>query len=244
MTIRFSGGQIIGNGNLTNAEGGKCCCCVNCCHKFCGDETLENGLAYDSFGISGDANYQIVPGSVSLTINNQPKTGEGGFCGILFEFTTKVNDFVSGTECLAPSKMWLCSADHRSEGYEGCFCTCHWHIEIEECDSGLDFCEGQTECEWEWDGNQWVKQLDCDGDCGCPDPDAAGEQIGDLATTFCSPNDFPAMDFWGGDDCLNAACDAPNCGDCKNFGNAWINVVDPDGSVRCCCLEAYDTGEI
>ena len=246
MAIMGGASGIVGAGFIFDSNGGQCCCCKNCCFKFCGDEQIVDGLGdlvNPHFAIAGDTTYKIKPNSQTLKINNQPIQGLG-FCGIVFEFTAIVWDANLGTECEAPAKMWLCSQDHRPQGLLSCVCECHWHVEVEECDSGLEFCGGDGDCDWEWDGNQWVKTKDCEGDCGCPVPEGDGIDVGDLASTFCSPNDFPARDYVGGDGCLDAACDAPNCGDCKTFDNAYIYIVDPDYSVRCCCLNAYDVGEV
>lgn len=223
----------------------RCDCCKQCCHKFCGDEYVVNALTEGGdlvLAIGGDNTWKIQTGTSTIELSSDKNYP---FCGVMFRFKVTAYNANLGTECVdIDGRMWLCNADHRDEGMLSCFCNCHWHVEVDECDGGQDFCE--NDCTFTWDNNEavWNKTTACLGNCNCPEPDFDGSVEGETTNTFCSVNEFPEMNFIGGDGCLNAACDAPNCGNCYNLDNAAAAVVDPDYSVTCCCLDAYDVGEV
>lgn len=220
-----------------------CCCCQNCCHKFCGDEEILNGLVGNQLALSGDKSWEIQPQSsvISLTANPDPP-----YCGVRFDFLVTARDAVQGTSCKDMKGFaWLCSQDHRPQGLLDCVCSCHWHVDVEACEGSQDFCS--NDCEWIWNGQQmrWENLQNCEDGCSCPEPEIGdGLQDGDLATTFCNVNDFQRIEFIGGDNCLDAYTDAPNCGDAGDLDIAAAEIYDPDLSVRCCCLGSYDVGEI
>lgn len=242
MPLDSPDGLLSGGGRLES--GPRCCCCKNCCHKFCGDEYIVNGLidgGVDVLALSGDTTWRIQPGSSQITIGNP----NNRYCGVKFEFLVTITNADAGTECVdVPGVAWLCNDDHRDEGLYDCVCVCHWHVEIEACSQDIEFCD--NDCTWVWRADQgiWENTVACQEGCSCADPDAAGEQDGDIATTFCNVNEFPAMSFVGGDSCLNVSCDAPVCGDCGTTDIAAAEIIDPDYSVACCCLDIYDTGEV
>lgn len=224
---------------------GECCCCKNCCNKFCGDEYVVNGNDQGfNLGVLGDMTWYVEPNSTSIVLSENP---DPPFCGVRFNFTVRITDAILGTECTGvPATMWLCRQDHRPS-QENCWCVCHWHIEIDACESETEVCNADG-CLWEFDAglNDWVSLRDCEGDCQCLKPEVAGgEQQGDIDSTTCNRKDFPEMRYTGGDDCTEADCNAPNCGDCGSFDMAAIWIIDPDYSVRCCCLgNAYDVGGV
>lgn len=242
MPLQSSNGLLRGNGQVES--GPECCCCPNCCHKFCGDEYIVN--AYSDGGdivlaISGDVTWKIQAGSSQITLGNP----NNDYCGVRFDFLVTVFNANLGTRCVdVPGVAWLCRKDHRDDGLYDCFCNCHWHVEVEACTQSVEFCD--NDCTWVWNDadQEWVNTVECQEECSCPHPDGDGTVDGEIVTTFCNVNEFQAMGYIGGDGCLDVQCNSPVCGDCKDLDNAAAEIIDPDLSVRCCCLDAYDTGEV
>jgi len=252
-----SNGRLIGgSGRLYSSQSsGDCCCCTNCCFKFCGDERVQGADPYGAgfvIGTLGDAVWEMETNSDNLILDGQGQEGDyDGYCGVEFTFTVYIHDDNTGAQCTGvPGRMYLCSQDHSSDtdlGIPDCSCQCHWHIEIEGCNEDAESCENPT-CSFTWNGITWEPTGGCGGagECSCPLPDEPDPQEGITYTTNCVVNSFPPMNFIGGDGCLDANYDSPVCGRAGTFGTAAMEILDPDLSVQCCCLQSagYDEGEI
>ena len=241
-------GGLAGNANGLFLSGGThdsegCCCCTNCCFKFCGDEYLEAAgfnEDQDIFGIKDDLSYYLQ--SSTITIGGNPQPGDhDGYCGVEFNFLATIVDELTGARCEdVPGRMYLCIGNH-TDINDSCACVCHWHIEVEGCEQD---CGEDPQCVWNYNGLEWTKVTDQCNECECvhPDPeDVGGFDVGDHQSACVGINVGPKS-FIGGDDCLVALCDGPLCGDCGDFSNAGFTIADPDGSVRCCCAAVQHSG--
>ena len=232
LSVGVNGNLVLGGG------GGDCCCCDSCCFKFCGDETLEaQGFDGDptKFGISGDYSYYLESSTITIGGSAQPDD-DAGYCGIEFNFYATIEDGLTGATCTGvPGRMYLCIGDHSSDpSTPTCSCTCHWHIKVDACQQD---CGETPQCVWNYDGVEWTKTTDTCGECLCvhPDPDGLGGFEAGEHVSSCAAVSVGEKSFIGGDGCLDAQCDGPVCGNCLDFDNAGFNILDPDGSVRCCC---------
>lgn len=236
MSLRLSSnGSLLGGANGLIDGASECCCC-KCCYKFCGDESVLNGLVQSGTGGSGVTRYFLDIGGIRLTIKESLTVlllGDDAenFCGVKFLLQISVFDPVGA--CLpgfgGGGGGGLGGGDGLEGGEGG---------GLDPPTQGGGYCditgELQLVCHCDCEtGVYWRLDLNTDG---CP------ECIDTL----------PTMPIYLGGDCKLGACDEPSCSNCTDpafdpqINAGKFTIDDPDGSVcrQACPNSCDEEGEV